>query len=508
MAEFSTVLPEQRLKIVKRFRLAQDAPTAADAQATGGQTVPLLPNYHLDLDVEFYNLGGEELPVAYRLDGPTGLPIEGWWYASKIAREWWQSVGTRDVVAWFEGKAPLLIGCVDIANGEVDTDVLRDTPLHWMGVDAQYFSAVVIPQTDGGAPWFADATPIHVGPVPEDKAHKKLTNTSCRLVSKTVDLAPAEEGGPPSLSHTYRLFVGPKKPAVLEAYGLGDLVYHGWAIWATFSKLLLQVLHFFYSIVGNYGLAIIMLTVLVRSCMFPISRKQALGAQKMQELQPEIKKINEKFKNKLEERNRATQELFRKHKYNPLGGCLLMFLQLPIFIGLYRGLMLDVELRQAPLIPGLGWCSNLAAPDMLFRWDGFLPGFLAGEAGWLGPYFNVLPCITVGLFLWQQKMFMPPPADEQAALQQKIMQYMMIFMAVMFFKVASGLCIYFIASSLWGIAERKLLPKTIKPAAGAAPGAEEKKPGFLETVRESLAGNGTANGSGKGDKRKKQRGKK
>ena len=89
-----------------------------------------------------------------------------------------------------------------------------------------------------------------------------------------------------------------------------------------------------------------------------------------------------------------------------------------------------------------------------------MPAFLAGPSGWLGPYFNLLPCLTIGLFIWQQKMFMPPAADEQAAMQQKVMQYMMIFMGVMFFKVASGLCLYFIASSLWGIAERKLLPRS------------------------------------------------
>ena len=86
---------------------------------------------------------------------------------------------------------------------------------------------------------------------------------------------------------------------------------------------------------------------------------------------------------------------------------------------------------------------------------------LFGETGWLGPYFNVLPIITIGLFLVQQKMFMPPATDEQSAMQQKIMTYMMIFMGLLFYKVASGLCLYFIASSLWGIGERKLLPKLI-----------------------------------------------
>jgi YidC/Oxa1 family membrane protein insertase len=104
---------------------------------------------------------------------------------------------------------------------------------------------------------------------------------------------------------------------------------------------------------------------------------------------------------------------------------------------------------------------------MLWYWEPYLAQFIVGKTGWLGPYLNVLPLVTIGLFIWQQKMFLPPPADEQAALQQKMMQYMMIFMGVMFFKVPSGLCLYFIASSLWGITERKLLPKTMPPGTPA-----------------------------------------
>jgi YidC/Oxa1 family membrane protein insertase len=230
--------------------------------------------------------------------------------------------------------------------------------------------------------------------------------------------------------------------------------------------------------------------------MFPLSRKQALGAQKMQELQPEMKRIKEKYKGNTEAGAKATQELFRKHNYNPLGGCLLMFLQLPVFVGLYRSLMVDVELRQAPLISdSIRWCSNLAAPDMLFYWKPYLPAFIAGETGWLGPYLNILPLITISLFIWQQKMFMPPPADEQAEMQQKVMRYMMVVMGVMFFKVASGLCLYFIASSLWGIAERKLLPRV---AAQSASSDAAAKP---VPVKASFNGAGSS-----AARKKKQRG--
>jgi YidC/Oxa1 family membrane protein insertase len=128
--------------------------------------------------------------------------------------------------------------------------------------------------------------------------------------------------------------------------------------------------------------------------------------------------------------------------------------------------MVDVELRQAPLFgESVRWASNLAAPDMFWNWTALAPKFITEGTGIfaLGPYFNILPLVTVGLFLWQQKKMLPPPADEQAAMQQKMMQYMTIFMAIMFYKVAAGLCIYFVASSIWGISERKLLPKATPP---------------------------------------------
>ena len=214
--------------------------------------------------------------------------------------------------------------------------------------------------------------------------------------------------------------------------------------------------------------------------MFPLSLKQAAGAQKMQLLQPEIKKIQEKHKGNVEARTKAQQELFRKHNYNPLSGCLPIFIQMPVFIGLYRSLMVAIELRDAPLISNsIRWCSNLAAPDMLYDWRWFMPAFVNSGQGMfgLGPYFNLLPILTIVLFIWQQKMFMPPPADEQAAMQQKIMKYMMIFMGLMFFKVASGLCIYFIASSLWGLAERRFCRKRRRRPEAAWKPVPRRRPG-------------------------------
>jgi len=145
-------------------------------------------------------------------------------------------------------------------------------------------------------------------------------------------------------------------------------------------------------------------------------------------------------------------------------------LQLPFFLGLYYALQESIHFRLA----GFLWIDNLAAPDMLIWWGEGIPWISdvdsMGGFIYLGPYFNLLPVVAVILMLVQQKMLTPPPTDEQMAFQQKLMKYMMVFFGILFYKVAAGLCIYFIASSLWGVAERKLLPKKPTGPAPAGPG--------------------------------------
>ena len=426
--------------------------------------------YHLVFDVTLRNTSDKPHKVAYQFDGPTGLPTEGFWYAYK---SWttWSAVGLRDVVLSYNQRFPTLVACPTIADDQTPLPWNKPEPLTFIGVDAQYFSATMIPQPkDPGEIWFAQSQAMRAGSVNPDWKNK--TNTTSRVVSVDYELKPKQD-----VKHRYLLFAGPKKPDLLAQYGMEDLVYYGWFWWV--AKPMVRTLHFFHAIVGNWGLAIILLTALVRLCMFPLSRKQALGTAKMAELQPEIKKLQEKYKNSPNDKVKAQQDLFRKHNYNPLSGCLVAFIQLPIFVALYKSLGVDVELRQAPLISeAIHWCSNLAAPDMLFNWSQWMPEFVVSKPGilGLGPYFNILPLITIVLFLWQQKKMMPPPADEQAAMQQKIMQYMMIFMGLMFFKVASGLCVYFIVSSLWGMGERKFLPKFAHPDAGGGSGSSASQP--------------------------------
>ncbi len=452
---FRRYLPQWELEVVKTFRLAE---VPEDAEEDTAVKAHAYKAYHLTFDVEIHNRLDTARRVVYEIDGPSGLPDEGWWYASKV------SGALRDVVAGFRLANGGRLDKITFTSTEIGKKPpgvkQRTDPLQFIGVDAQYFDAVLIPQPDSPSElWFAQWEPFYYGQLDRDLPNK--VNSSFAAWSVPEELAP-KGNDHDVLSRRFQVFAGPKKPALVAQYGLSDVIYYGWYGWV--AEPLLAILHFFYSIIPNYGVAIILLTVLVRGCMHPLSRKQARSAQKMQELQPEIKRIAEKYKNSPEARNKAQAELFRKHNFHPMGGCLLLFLQLPIFVGLYRALMVDVELRQAPLITeGLGWATNLAAPDMLFNWSSFMPHFVTKGTGilGLGPYFNLLPVFTIVLFLWQQKKMTPAVTDEKAAMNMKVMKYMMVFMGIMFFKVASGLCLYFIASSLWSIAERQFLPKTI-----------------------------------------------
>ncbi len=470
---FRQVLPQHGVEVLKRYRLkAIPNEKLSDVD---------YPGYHITLDLEVRNLGKPELHFAYRLDGPNGMPIEGWWYANKIGRTW-GAVGIRDVIARYEGADTVQFGPATIANDDVEPMLGR--PLAFIGVDAQYFSSVLVPNKQSPDEiWIEEARTLLLGTKPEKTIEGRYANVTCRLISHPSVLASGGE-----LKHSYTIFTGPKRPDLLANYQasgsdqstLGDLLYYGW--FSAVAKAMLGILHFFYGIVGNYGIAIVLLTTLVRGCLFPLSRKQAQSMARMQELRPEMDKIKEKYKNDMQKQSQATQELYRMHKINPMAGCMPMFIQLPILLGLYRSLMVDVELRQAPLISeSIRWCSNLAAPDMLFNWSSMMPSAINSGEGilGLGPYLNVLPLVTIVFFLLQQKMFMPEAANEQAAMQQKIMKYMMIFMGLLFFKVAAGLCIYFIATSIWSIAERKCVPPTPKPDAAASSSASlaQARPG-------------------------------
>ncbi|WP_368861071.1 YidC/Oxa1 family insertase periplasmic-domain containing protein [Rhodopirellula halodulae] len=447
-------------------------------------------SYSLDMDVQLDNQADEAQELAYRIEGANGITLEGWWYSNKISPNWGGSAA-RDIVYKTTAEGHELVSGYALLKRAKNPAEAKDQTLfapdsappardlRYIGVDAQYFTVAMLPpegqetlKTFRRAAANIVADPLAV---PENK--ERAVNTSFYLDSAIADVPPGS-----SIKQSLRLFAGPKQPDVMTSYGLDDCIYYGW--FSFVAKPLGWLLHLL-SNVGNYALAIVLLTLCVRGLMFPLSRKAAINAQRMQELAPELKKIAEKHKDDMEARIRAQRELQQRVGFNPMAGCAPMFLQLPIFIGLYRTLSVDIELRQAAFASWTTWASNLAAPDMMYYWGDWMWDYLSGRGtGWLGPYFNVLPMIVVSLFLAQQKMFMPPATDEQTAMTQKMMNYMTLIMGLFFFRVPAGLCIYFITSSLWGIGERILVKKTLPT-----------KPHFDPAMLQGGDGAGTVQGS-------------
>ncbi|MDO4558425.1 MAG: YidC/Oxa1 family insertase periplasmic-domain containing protein [Planctomycetia bacterium] len=452
---FLRTVPKYDLEVRKRFALAvEEHPETPDA-----------PGYRLDFSIRTRNVGAKERTVAYRFDGPNGLPTEAWWYSQKVSREWGQTLGVRDIVYGierYEGYPdPFTIPARNVARGDVSEETelsLANAPLTYMGVDSVYFSVAMIPEYPSDVPIeeregpFTKWRPVRYGSV--EPNHEQLANASFVLTGKSVKVAPSDEA-----STNFRIFAGPKRSDLLDAYGLSTLLYFGWFSWI--SRLLLGIMHVV-TAVCPYVVGILVLTVLVRMLIFPLSRVQAINSLKMQVIQPEMARIRERYANDPMAMRRAQAELFRKFNFRPQIGCLLIFIQLPIFMGLWRGVMLDVDARGESLLGrGIAWCSDLSAPDRMFAWDSWMPGWLSDGSGWLGPYFNLLPLFVIILFLWQQNRMMPTPTDDQGRMQQKMMKFMMIFMGFLFFKVPSGLCIYMVIVTFWGVCERHFLPKSV-----------------------------------------------
>ena len=396
---------EGRLAVVKRYRLAQ-TPAEGDDQALGN-------GYHLTMSIEVENLGGKPALVSLDQRGPTGLPLEGWWYLRKLHPTDFSSTGARDV-AWRSEKGAYKLhrNAVIVHNQQQEppdpTPLFSDEPtMRFVAGDGHYFLAAMMPDQRPDAGYSEDKYRLQygealvVGDIPEDKARRSTTDVTFRVISRPFRV-PAGE----SYEQRYVVFIGPKDPEILRPYGLEDTVVFGWTIFGYIARPLIWFLDKIYLVVRNYGIAIILLTVLVRLAVLPIGRKQAMNAAMMQQLAPEMKKIAEKYKD-MEQRAKAQKELFAKHDYNPFGGCGLLFLQMPIFFALYKSLSVSINLRQASLIPGLKWCSNLAGPDMFWHWEPYLPQWIAGETGYLGPYLNILPLVTIVLFIVHQKLFTP-----------------------------------------------------------------------------------------------------
>lgn len=457
---------EANLELVKQYRLHAITPEQAKD--------PNARTHHLQLTTIVRNLDDKPHSVAIRQEGLNGISLEGWWYPTKISPFFFSAAGARDVIVGDGLQTHTLLTTRAIVANATSfpsdpdlgifgpADTLPKRTVRYVGLDTQTFTAAMLPSADSPESMSnlqrAKAVVLnsaYTDPNRHPSSKQQATNVGFWFETDTKIIQPGSEW-----KLDYEVFAAPKDPVILGAYKLDDAIEYGWWIFGFFAKRLGWVLHFFFYLTSNFGVAIMLLTVLVRSCMFPVSRKMALNAQKMQSVQPHTAKLKEMLKDDPRKMMAAQQMLMKKAGINQFAGCLPALIQLPIVIGLYRCVSVDVGLRQQSLVPGWDWCSNLAGPDMFLDWHSWMPDFIAGRgSGWFGPYLNILPIITIALFIVQQRVLMPKATDEQSRIAQQMMMVMTIMMGVLFFKVPAGLCIYFITSSTWSLVERFLIKR-------------------------------------------------
>jgi YidC/Oxa1 family membrane protein insertase len=303
--------------------------------------------------------------------------------------------------------------------------------IDWAGVQSTYFLAAVLPDK----PTQANARIVVLEP------------SSAGTMQVYFD--PVQIPSGQSLTREYRAYIGPKETERLEQVGSGTIasIDLGWSWVAPLTRGFAWLLHAIYSVVPNYGLAIILLTILVRVATAPLTVKQMRSMERMRRVQPRMKEIQEKYADDRQRQSEEMMRLYRQEKVNPLGGCFPMLLQLPVFIGLFYALRSSILLRQAPFF---GWIDDLSAPDELF----VLPG--------IGIPVRVLPLIMgVTMFAQQKITPMQTPDPAQARMMLTIMPVMM---TVLFYQFPSGLVLYWMMSNLLAIAHQLWIGRKMQPS--------------------------------------------
>jgi len=299
-------------------------------------------------------------------------------------------------------------------------DTLNGT-VTYVGFGDRYFLAAFLPIH----PWHATVAMDYVG----DEADAKLFFPGLTAVSTKV-------------------FMGPKELQILEAVNPALSTALNLGFWGIIAIPFLRLLKLFYRIVPNYGVAIILLTVLVRLLTLPMSIRGQRSMMKMQRLQPQVERIRERYKNEQDKLHHEMMELYKRNHVNPLGGCLPMLIQFPVFIGLYEALLNAVELRNAPFI---GWIRDLAAPDCLP-----IPGVTVPFTDLHGiPVLVILMAITAFVQQW----ISPRNPDPS---QQKMMMYMPVIFSVIFIELPAGLSLYYFFSNLLGVVQQLILNREFK----------------------------------------------
>lgn len=392
--------------------------------------------------------------VTYAWDSPTGVHVEKTYVlepghfdlavtvrlrngSSQPLQDRFGLVMVKDYRTKQEGNS--FIGASYLKGGDLKEIKLKEIakapvtdadPLHWGALVEEYFLTATVPASASGN-------------VRVERRGGLDRVAEVELVGAPFTVAPGGES-----TTSYRVYVGPKLATALAPVGahLERVVDYGW--FSVIARPLLAFLNAIYRVTGNYGIAIILLTTVVKGLFWPLSAKSYRSMQRMKDLQPKLQKLKERYGKDRERLNMEVMQLYKTHKVNPMGGCLPMLLQIPVFFALYRVLLGSIELRHAPFFL---WIQDLSAPDRLFHFPFAIPMMQA-------PYgIPVLTLLMGASMFFQQKL---SPATGMDETQMKMMLYgMPIMFTFMFINFPAGLVLYWLVNNILSIAQQAWMMK-------------------------------------------------
>ncbi len=327
----------------------------------------------------------------------------------------------------FSGPAALIDG--ELEEIKADKIAKQDKytgRIGWVACVDQYFVSAIIPKE-------------------AREAGMKLAIPEKVLETTYIDPSGAVAPGT-ERSYQYAVYFGPKSLETLDSAGTGLAKILDFGFFDIIAKPLLHAMNFIHKFIPNYGIVIIIITIMVKILFWPLSNKSYQSMSQMKKLQPKMAELRAKYKHDKKVMNQELMNLYKLYKINPLGGCLPMVLQIPVFFAFYKMLYQAIELRHAPFFL---WINDLAAPDRLFSF-GFTVPLMSPPYG-----IPVLTLIMGASMFFQQKMS-PPPGDPT---QAKMMMFMPIFFTFIFINFPSGLVLYWLVNNILSMVQQKYVTK-------------------------------------------------
>ena len=321
--------------------------------------------------------------------------------------------------------------------------ITNELSADWVAVKNKYF--VQLARAEGGlnGAWLVARRALKKGEQPDSLTAKRMTRVS--RVGGAAVLPPLRLDPHETMARRIFYYIGPKKYSRLAALGYRAAEIMEFGMWTPISRILLATLNWIHDRVWphNYGLAIMLLTVLIRIVFWPVTHASTVSMKRLQEIQPLINEVRQKYKDNPQKQQKEMMAIYREHKVNPLGGCLPMLIQIPVFIALFVVLRSAIELRFASFL----WIRDLSEPEQLL-------------AGVLPIPLNILPILMAVTMHWQQKLT-PSGADTQ---QQKMMLFFPVLMLVFLYNFPSGLVLYWTVNQCLMIAQQLVIRRQLHSA--------------------------------------------